>query len=144
MATHGQAREQAVQVDQPLGLVAGAAVSLLGLATHNTLEFGAASLLDPATGFMPMLVAYGALVVLILRAPALRLTALIALAGLALLNLVGGAVLSVLPLGFLPFEPEQSLTHYLSHLVYGITQIPLLWAISRTLFNTSTQARRDS
>lgn len=144
MATHGQAREQAVQVDQPLGLVAGAAVSLLGLATHNTLEFGAASLLDPATGFMPMLVAYGALVVLILRAPALRLTALIALAGLALLNLVGGAVLSVLPLGFLPFEPEQSLGHYLSHVLYGINQLPLIWVALKLLLNESSQSRRDS
>lgn len=144
MVTHRQARERAVQVDGPQGLAAGAAVSLLGLATHNTLEFGAASLLDPATGFMPMLVAYGALVVLILRAPALRLTALIALAGLALLNLVGGAVLSVLPLGFLPFEPEQSLGHYLSHVLYGITQLPLIWVASKLLLNESSQSRRDS
>ncbi len=144
MVTHRQARERAVQVDGPQGLATGAAVSLLGLATHNTLEFGAASLLDPATGFMPMLVAYGALVVLILRAPALRLTALIALAGLALLNLVGGAVLSVLPLGFLPFEPEQSLGHYLSHVLYGITQLPLIWVALKLLLNESSQSRRDS
>ncbi len=144
MVTHRQARERAVQVDGPQGLATGAAVSLLGLATHNTLEFGAASLLDPATGFMPMLVAYGALVVLILRAPALRLTALIALAGLALLNLVGGAVLSVLPLGFLPFEPEQSLGHYLSHVLYGINQLPLIWVALKLLLNESSQSRRDS
>lgn len=42
------------------------------------------------------------------------------------LHLVGGALLSVLPLPFLPFDPEQSLRHYLFHLLYGVTQVPLL------------------
>jgi hypothetical protein len=43
------------------------------------------------------------------------------------LHLIGGAILSVLPLGFLPFAPEQSPSHYLSHLIYGVTQLPLIW-----------------
>jgi hypothetical protein len=46
----------------------------------------------------------------------------------ALLNLLGGAVLSVLALPFLPFLPEQSLRHYSFHLLYGLTQVPLLLA----------------
>ena len=46
----------------------------------------------------------------------------------ALLNLLGGAVLSVLPLPFLPFVPEQSLRHYSFHLLYGLTQVPLIVA----------------
>lgn len=46
----------------------------------------------------------------------------------ALLNLLGGAVLSVLPLPFLPFVPEQSLRHYSFHLPYGLTQVPLIVA----------------
>ena len=41
----------------------------------------------------------------------------------ALLNLLGGAVLSVLPLPFLPFVPEQSLRHYSFHLLYGLTHV---------------------
>ena len=41
-------------------------------------------------------------------------------------RIVGGAVLSVLPLPFLPFEPEQSVSHYLSHVVLGIAQVPLI------------------
>jgi hypothetical protein len=49
-----------------------------------------------------------------------------ALLGWAVLNLVGGGIISVLPLPFLPFEPEQSVSHYLVHVVYSVGQIPLL------------------
>lgn len=37
-----------------------------------------------------------------------------------------GAIFTVLPLGFLPFEPEQTLGHYLVHTIYAVAQIPLL------------------
>jgi hypothetical protein len=47
------------------------------------------------------------------------------------MHLVIGAVLSVLPLAIWPFVPEQSLGHYLSHVIYGLAQIPLLWALWR-------------
>ncbi|MGH2602738.1 MAG: hypothetical protein ACRDJ9_25560, partial [Dehalococcoidia bacterium] len=49
------------------------------------------------------------------------------------LNLIGGAVLSVLPLPFLPFKPEQSLRHFAFHVLYGVTQIPLLIVMTRYL-----------
>lgn len=42
------------------------------------------------------------------------------------LNLVVGGVLSVLPLSFLPFLPEQTLTHYGAHVVYTLGQVPLV------------------
>ncbi|MEV6412731.1 hypothetical protein [Kribbella sp. NPDC051718] len=42
------------------------------------------------------------------------------------LHLVGGAIVSVLPLPILPFDPEQSLRHYLFHVLYGVAQVPLL------------------
>ena len=42
-----------------------------------------------------------------------------------LLNLVGGA-LSVLPLPFLPYHPEQTLPHYFFHVLYAGAQLPLL------------------
>jgi hypothetical protein len=45
----------------------------------------------------------------------------------ALLNLLGGAVLSVLPLP-LPFVPKQSLRHYSFQVLYGLTQVPLIVA----------------
>lgn len=49
--------------------------------------------------------------------PARRVAAWLLL-GWAWLNLLGGAVLSVLPLGFLPFNPEQSPRHYAFHALW--------------------------
>lgn len=46
----------------------------------------------------------------------------------AMLHIVGGAVLSILPLPILPFQPEQSLRHYAFHILYGLIQLPLLLA----------------
>lgn len=48
-----------------------------------------------------------------------------ALLGWALLNLVIGGIVTVLPLAILPFTPEQSLDHYLAHVVYAVGQLPL-------------------
>lgn len=46
-------------------------------------------------------------------------------------NLVGGGILSVLPLPFLPFVPEQSVFHYVMHMQYILTQIPLIAILLR-------------
>lgn len=43
------------------------------------------------------------------------------------INLVG-SVLTVLPLPFLPFEPEQTVRHYAFHGVYALSQLPLIAA----------------
>ncbi len=43
------------------------------------------------------------------------------------IHFVVGAGLSVLPLSIWPFYPEQSIRHYFSHVIYGLTQIPLIW-----------------
>jgi hypothetical protein len=40
---------------------------------------------------------------------------------------LAGAILTVLPLPFLPFRPEQSLSHYGVHAYYAATQLPVLW-----------------
>lgn len=45
------------------------------------------------------------------------------------MNLVVGAVLSVLPLPIWPFTPDQSTGHYMSHLLYAVTQLPALYAL---------------
>lgn len=42
------------------------------------------------------------------------------------LNAIGGGVLTVLPLPILPFVPEQTVDHYLVHVVYVLGQVPLL------------------
>ena len=51
----------------------------------------------------------------------------------AVLNLVGGGILSVLPVGLFPFQPEQSLRHYTIHVIYGVAQIPLVVLAARAL-----------
>lgn len=49
--------------------------------------------------------------------------------GWAGINLIGGAILSVIPLPIWPFAPEQSLGHYLSHVIDGLAQLPLIGAL---------------
>lgn len=64
-----------------------------------------------------------------------------ALATYAAVNLAGGMV-SVLPLGWLPFMPEQSVAHYAAHIIYAVCQLPLLTlAISRLLPRRAARAR---
>ena len=46
--------------------------------------------------------------------------------GWALLNMVVGGILTVLPLPVLPFVPEQTVDHYAVHLVYTLGQVPLV------------------
>ena len=48
------------------------------------------------------------------------------------LNLVGGFV-TVLPLQVLPFKPEQSLRHYMFHVLYALTQLLLLGLVRHEL-----------
>ena len=49
-----------------------------------------------------------------------------------MLNLVGGFA-SVLPLPVLPFKPEQTLRHYVFHVLYALTQLPLIGIVRQEL-----------
>jgi hypothetical protein len=40
---------------------------------------------------------------------------------------LAGAILTVIPLPFWPFRPEQTLRHYGVHALYAVTQLPVLW-----------------
>lgn len=51
----------------------------------------------------------------------------------ALLNLVVGGIVTVLPLTVLPFAPEQTVEHYAVHAVYAIGQLPLVLVASGAL-----------
>jgi hypothetical protein len=53
--------------------------------------------------------------------------------GWGTLNLVIGGIVTVLPLPFLPFVPEQSTSHYAAHVVYTLGQIPLVVLAYRAL-----------
>ena len=44
----------------------------------------------------------------------------------ALVVIIGGGM-TVIPFGFLPFVPDQSISHYVVHVLYIVTQLPLLW-----------------
>jgi hypothetical protein len=60
-----------------------------------------------------------------------------ALANYATVNLVG-AVVTILPLGWLPFVPDQTVAHNAAHVIYAVCQLPLL-----TLAILQLQRRRD-
>ena len=115
-----------------MAMVAAVIVSALGMAFHTVREFGWPGLWNPATGMLPVLALQGALLVLWLRADRKRgLTKVLLATGV--IQLVGGAIISVLPLPILPYAPDQSVQHYVSHIGYGIAQLPLIWVGSRAL-----------
>lgn len=58
-----------------------------------------------------------------------RLWTWLLLAWTAGAHLLLGAVLSVVPLPLWPFYPEQSAGHYVSHVIYGVAQLPLIWVL---------------
>ena len=112
--------------NKTIWLAIAVVVSVFGMAVHTVREFGYSGLFDFATGFIPVVTVQLLLFIVWWLVPAARSAAAIALVATAVLQLVGGAIISVLPLPFLPFVPEQTIGHYLSHLFLGITQVPLL------------------
>ncbi|HEX9196321.1 MAG TPA: hypothetical protein VF906_00865 [Candidatus Bathyarchaeia archaeon] len=105
------------------------AVSWLGLLVHNFLESVDGSTL--AVGLVSAGLFLGWW-----RIPSRRSAMAWILLGMGMVQLVGAAV-TVVPFGFLPFTPSQTLGHYLVHVEYGASQVPLAGA-------TIKQLRRDS
>lgn len=99
----------------------------MGLVAHNLLSLPLSPLAIETAG--PVLI-YGALFVWCVTSRGNE-AARRSLAGWALLNLIGGGILTVLPLPFLPFTPEQTLAHYGAHLIYSLAQVPLLLLLVR-------------
>ena len=102
------------------------AASGLGMVVHTVREFGIPGVFAWETGLAPVAFVEVALFVLWWHERSSRPTLGLVLSATGLFQLVGGAILSVLPLPFLPFAPAQTADHYLSHVVLGITQIPLV------------------
>lgn len=109
-------------------IVAVAAVAWVGFFVHNLADLPGQTLRSPETLY-PTLVTVAFVVAWLIRPG--RVTAGL-LFGWALLHLVG-AMLTVLPLPFLPFAPEQSLKHYAYHVLYALTQLPLIVLTARQL-----------
>jgi hypothetical protein len=119
------------------GVAAATVLSWLGLVVHNIADLPGQTLLSPETA-LPTVV-YLVLLSLRLRSP--RPVTDWLLLGWGSLHMIGGAVLSVLPLAALPFEPEQTVRHYTFHVVYGALQVPLLVVLIRSLRRSQAQAR---
>jgi hypothetical protein len=106
------------------------ALSWFGLFVHNAFELPSLNLLSPENS-LPALVAMLLFVGWWLL-PTGRLAAALLLVW-GLLHLVGGAIVTVIPFSFLPFVPEQDITHYFAHFLYGLAQLPLIWVMIQQL-----------
>ena len=103
-------------------VVAATALAWAGFFLHNVADLPGQTILAPESLF-PTLVWTAALILWLV--PSTRATGAWVLLTWALINLVGGAA-TVLPLPFLPFEPEQTATHYAFHGLYAGMQVPLI------------------
>jgi RND superfamily putative drug exporter len=108
-------------------VMATAALSWLGLYVHNVADLPGQNLLSAET-------AYPTAVLLLFISgwftPVRRLAAW-SLLGWGWLHLIGAAILSVLPLPWWPYHPNQTLHHHAFHAAYGALQIPLLVMTAR-------------
>lgn len=110
------------QPARELAIPAAALIGWAGMFVHNLAELPGQSLLS-LESLIPLIVTV--MLVAGWFTPS-RSGVTIALLFWGLLHLLGGGVLSVLPLPFLPFAPEQSVSHYLLHAVYALAQLPLV------------------
>jgi hypothetical protein len=107
---------------RPLAITLVLALAWLGLWAHELYRVPSALGLTP-DGSLPMLAIAVVLLVwwLVARRKRAASTALLVY---GLISAAGG-MLSVLPLPFLPFVPEQTVDHYLIHILYAACQLPL-------------------
>lgn len=102
-------------------------VAWVGLVVHNVADLAGQTLLSPES-FGPLIFSATLFAVWVWWP---RIGAWLLL-GWAVLNVVG-AILTVLPLAILPFAPAQTPAHYGFHVVYLLTQVPLLFAAIASL-----------
>ena len=127
----------ATEQSRPLYRMAGAvAVAWLGMYVHNTADLPNLTFWSPEN-VMPGLV-WLLLFGLWYAMPSRTFPAQLLLAW-GLLNLVGGFA-TVLPLPILPFKPEQSVRHYTFHVLYALTQLPLLGVVRHELRQLRSRA----
>ncbi len=98
----------------------------LGLFVHNSIDLPALTLVSPENS-VPALVS--AILVIAWWLLPWKRAAIVALLGWGLLHLIGGGILSVLPIAIWPYEPAQTPAHYATHLLYGLAQLPLIWLL---------------
>jgi hypothetical protein len=102
-------------------------LSWIGGYIHNRIELPQLTLLSPENS-VPAVISF-ALFLMWWQSRSKKRSRLIFLTWI-LLQLIGGIV-SVLPFGFLPFYPPQTVEHYATHIGLVVTQLPLLIALLR-------------
>jgi hypothetical protein len=108
-------------------VVALAVLSWFGMIIHDRMSLPELSLLSPEV-VLPTVVSV-ALVAAWWAWPGRLSFGL--LFGWTMLHFAVGGILSVLPLPFLPFVPEQTIKHYVAHALYAGCQLPLLLVLIR-------------
>jgi hypothetical protein len=108
-------------------VVAAAVLSWFGMIIHDRMSLPELSLLSPEV-VLPTVVSV-ALVAAWWAWPGRLSFGL--LFGWTMLHFAVGGILSVLPLPFLPFVPEQTIKHYVAHALYAGCQLPLLLVLIR-------------
>ena len=109
------------------------ALSWLGEVIHNRIELPGLTLLSPENSITALVSVFLFLIWSFL--PSRRIPGLLLLLW-AMIYFIGGGIISVIPFQFLPFYPEQSMAHYLTHLLYGLAQLPLIVIMLRQIWNT--------
>ena len=125
------------RVRSPYRMAGAVALAWLGMYVHNVADLPNLTL-SSSENVLPGLVwllLFGLWWAMLSRSsPAILLLAW------GILNLVGGFA-TVLPLPVLPFKPEQSLRHYMFHVLYALTQLPLLGIVRHEL--RQSRSRND-
>lgn len=101
-------------------MATGVVTSWAGLFVHNLADLPGQSILSPES--LGPLIFSATLFAVWVWWPRVGSWLLL---GWAALNVMG-AVVTVLPLAFLPFSPAQTAAHYGFHVVYLVTQVPLV------------------
>ncbi len=108
-------------------MVAALGVSTAGAVYHNFREFPGISLGAPEmiSAILPAVI----LAVWWMVRPGRALWWAI-LVWVVALNLVVGAILTVLPIPIFSFSPEQSWDHYVSHIIFALAQLPAVYLLA--------------
>ena len=109
-------------------LAAFGVLAYVGGLAHNIISLPQLPLLS-VENIGPFVV-YAALISSYWAWPRSRLVAAL-LVSWTVVNVLIGGVVTVLPLPFLPFEPEQTPSHYIAHVIYIAAGLPLTVASVR-------------
>jgi hypothetical protein len=116
------------------------ALAWLGLLIHNAIEFPNMALSRPE--YSAPTLAWLALFLIWLLVPDTRWPSNLLFVWGAIS--LAGAVITVLPLPILPFRPEQSLRHYGVHIIYAVTQLPILTLIWMNVHSERTSGPKGA